>query len=100
MFKAFVQIWLNVNLSLNQTPDIETHLDNSIDSSKFSVKGYFPLSRKDSTFHMHGIVVYVKEALLFARDLSPENCADSYLCFRLTLLHSVSSGELCYIFLL
>ena len=39
---------------------------------------------------MHGLAVYVKERLPFAWDLSRENSADSYLCFRLTLLHSVS----------
>ena len=38
---------------------------------------------------MHGLGVYVKEGLPFARDLSLENSADSYLCFRLALLHSV-----------
>ena len=39
---------------------------------------------------MHGLAVYVKEDLPFARDLSLENSANSYLCFRLALLHSVS----------
>ena len=39
---------------------------------------------------MHGLAVYVKERLPFARDLSLENSGDSYLCFRLALLHSVS----------
>ena len=39
---------------------------------------------------MHGLAVYVKEGLPFARDLSLENSAYSYLCFRLALLHSVS----------
>ena len=39
---------------------------------------------------MHGLAVYVKEGLPFAWDLSLENSADSYLCFRLALLHSVS----------
>ena len=39
---------------------------------------------------MHDLAVYVKEGLPFARDLSLENSADSYLCFRLALLHSVS----------
>ena len=39
---------------------------------------------------MHGFAVYVKEGLPFARDLSLENSADSYLCFRLALLHSLS----------
>ena len=38
---------------------------------------------------MHGFTVYMNEGLPFARDLSLENSADSYLCFRLTLLHSV-----------
>ena len=75
-------------------PDIlalcETNLDDSIDSGNFSVRGYLPLIRKDSGTHMHGLAVYVKEGLPFARDLSLENSADSYLCFRLALLHSVS----------
>ena len=39
---------------------------------------------------MYGLAVFVKEGLPFARDLSLENSADSYLCFRLALLHSVS----------
>ena len=56
---------------------------------------------------MHGLAVYVKEGLPFARDLSLENSADSYLCFRLALLHSVSyffflyrspSSSLCTVF--
>ena len=56
---------------------------------------------------MHGLPVYVKEGLPFARDLSLENSADSYLCFRLALLHSVSyffflyrspSSDLCTVF--
>ena len=51
--------------------------------------GYLPLIQKDSSTHMHGLAVYVKEGLPFARDLSLENSTDSYLCFRLALLHSV-----------
>ena len=39
---------------------------------------------------MHGYAVYVKEGLPFGRDLQPEHSAESYLCFRLVLLHSVS----------
>ena len=78
----------------SNSPDIlalcETNLDDSIDSGNFSVRGYLPLIRKDSSTHMHGLAVYVKERLPFARDLSLENFADSYLCFRLTLLPSVS----------
>ena len=75
-------------------PDIlalcKTNLDDSIDSSNFSVKGYLPLIRKDYIAHIHGLTVYVKEGLPFALDLSLENSVDSYLCFRLALLHSVS----------
>ena len=74
-----------MNLSLNQTPDIlalyETNLDDSIDSSNFSVRGYLPLIRKDSITHMHGLAVYVKEGLPFAREWSLENSANPYLCF-------------------
>ena len=42
---------------------------------------------------MHGLAVYVKEGLSFAGDLSLENSADSYLCFQIALLHSVSSSS-------
>ena len=78
----------------SNSPDIlalcETSLDDSIDSGNFSVRGYLPLIQKDSSTHMHGLTVYVKEGLPFARGLSLENSADSYSCFRLALLHSVS----------
>ena len=59
----------------------ETNLDNSIDSGNFSVRGYLPLIQKDSSTHMHGLTVYVKEGLPFAGNLSLENFADSSLCF-------------------
>ena len=39
---------------------------------------------------MHGLTIYVKEGLPFVQDLSLESSADSYLCFWLALLHSVS----------
>ena len=48
------------------------------------------MRQRNSTSHMHGLAVYVKERLTLAWDLSPESFADSYLHFRLTLLHSVS----------
>ena len=84
---------MNLFLESNY-PDIhalcETNLDDSIDSGNFSVTGFLPLIRKDSTTHMHGLVIYVKEGLPFARNLSLENSADSYFCFRVALLHSVS----------
>ena len=71
------------------------------------MRGYLPLIRKNSITHINSLAVYVKEELPFARDLSLENSADSYLCFRLALLHSVSyffflyrspSSSLCTVF--
>ena len=59
----------------------ETILDDSIDSGNFSVRGYLPLIWKDSSTHMHGLAVYIKEELAFAHSLSLESFADSYLCF-------------------
>ena len=56
---------------------------------------------------MHGLAIYVKEGLPFRWDSSLENSADSYLCFRQALLHSVSyffflyqspSSDLCTVF--
>ena len=76
-------------------PDIlalcETNLDDSIDSSNFSVRGYLPLIRKDSSTHIHGLIVYVKEGLAFARNVSLENSADSYSCFRLYFTQCLTS---------
>ena len=71
------------------------------------MRDYLPFIRKDSTTHMHVLAVYVQEGPPFAQDLSLENSADSYLCFRLALLHSVSyffflyrspSSSLCTVF--
>ena len=86
IFEAFVRIFVDCESFLeSNSPDIlalcETNLDDSIDSGNFSVRGYLPLIRKDSSTHMHGLAVYVKEGLPFARDVSLENSADSYLCF-------------------
>ena len=75
-------------------------MDDSIDSGNFSVAGYPPLTRKDSTGHMHGLAVYVKESL-FSRKLC------GFLYFELALLHSLSfffflyrspSSSLCTVF--
>ena len=68
----------------------ETNLDDSIDSGNISVRSYLPLIQKDFSTHMHDLVLYVKEGLPFARDLSLEDTADSDLYFWLALLHSVS----------
>ena len=75
-------------------PDIltlcETNLDDSIDSGNYSVRSYLPLIRKDSSTHIHGLAVYVKEGLSFAWDSSLENSGDSYLHSWPVLLHSFS----------
>ena len=113
----FMNIWglhsnlLIVKLSSNQTLLTfllcKTNLDDAVHSANFSVRGYLPLIRKDSSTHMHGLTVYLKEGLPFAWDLSLENSAYSYLCFQLALLHSVSyffflcrspSSSLCMVF--
>ena len=65
----------------------EVNPDGPIDPGNFFVRGYLPLNRKDSSAHMHGLTVYVKEGLPFAPESSLENPADFYLCFRLTFLH-------------
>ena len=69
----------------SNSPDIlvlcETNLNESIDSGNFSVRGYLLLIQKDFITHMHGLAVYVKEGLPFARDVSLENSVHFYLCF-------------------
>ena len=98
---SFINIWsfcfnfVDCESFLESTsPDIlalfETNLDYSIDSGNFFVISYVPLSQKDSSTHMHGLAVYVKEELAFAQGFSLENSADSYLCFRVALIHLVS----------
>ena len=93
----------------SNSPDIlalcETNLDDSIDSGNFSVRGYLPLIQKDSSTHMHGLTVYVKEGLPFAWGLSLENSANCYLCFQLALvsvliffLYQSPSSSLCAVF--
>ena len=57
---------------------------------QFLYEGYFSLILKDCTTHMQGLLVYVKEGIPFARDVSLESSAESYLCFWLALLHSAS----------
>ena len=48
----------------------ETNLDESSTSDNFSVRGI----GKDSSTHMHGHTIYVKEGPPFGRELSLENC--------------------------
>ena len=88
------------------SPDIlaicEANLDDYIDSGNFFVRGYLPLIRTDSSTHMHGLAVYVKEGLPFGQYLSLENSADSFdwlyslsyfFCF-----YQSSSSSLCMVF--
>ena len=115
---SFANIWVLcsnfvdcISFLQSNSPDVlalwKTNLDDSIDSGNFSVRGYLPLIRIDSSTHMHGLAVYVKEGLPFAQDLSLEKSADSYICFWLDLLDSVSyfiflywstSSSLCTVF--
>ena len=67
-------------------------MSDSIDFSSFSLRSYLPLISKDSVNfplfvmdsvkRMYHFVVYVKEELPIARNLSLENPKDSYLCFK------------------
>ena len=68
------------SLKLNFTNIRGLH-SNFVDCGNFTVGGYLPLIQKDSTTHMHGLTVYMKEGLAFARDLHLENSLDPYLCF-------------------
>ena len=77
----------------------ETHIEffaakqlssNTYTTAIFCGQPFFLIRGLDSGAHMHGLAVYVKEELPFARDLPLENSADSYLCFQLALLHSLS----------
>ena len=63
---------------------------NQLVLSNFSKTGYLLLIWNDFITHMHGLADYVKEGFPFAQDFSLENSEDSYLCFRMALLHSVS----------
>ena len=63
----------------------------TIDSGNFSVRDYLSLFQKCSVTHIHGLAVYVKEQIIFAWDLSLENTTDSYLCFHLASLQSLTS---------
>ena len=97
IFEAFVRILLIVNISLNQTLLTfllyvrQTWMAQLILAISLRDRGYLPLIRKeDTSTQTHDLAVYVKKGLPFARELSLENSADSYLCFRLVLLYSVS----------
>ena len=66
-----------------------TNQKDSTDSNNYSAWGYLPLIQNDSVTHMNDLVVYLKEEILFACDLSPENSEDCFfLRFQLALLQS------------
>ena len=73
----------------SNSPDIvalcETNLDDLIDSGNFSVRGYLPLIQNDSSSHMHGLTLYVKEGLPFVQNLSLENSLSVLLLFPLSI---------------
>ena len=83
---------------LKNNPDIfalsESNLHDGILDSDFLVPGYLPIHRKDSG-HMHGLGVYIQCNLPIARDLILEDSNESFMCFRLALMHSTT-----YIFFL
>ena len=66
------------------------NLDNSINSGNFYVSDYLTLIWKDSSTHIHGLAVYIKEGFPFTWDLSSDNSVAFYLCFGLALFHSTS----------
>ena len=80
-----------MNLSLNQTlliflPYVRQSW-NTLLILAISMRGCLPLIQKYYVTRMHGVLVYVKEVLTFAQDLSIENSEDSDICFWLVLLH-------------
>ena len=94
----------------SNSPDIlvlwKSNLDDSTDSGNFSVGGYLPLIQKDSSTHMHGLTVYVKEGLPFAQELSLKNLqiltyAFDWLYFTVSYFFSLywsPSSSLCTVF--
>ena len=68
-------LWSNVvncgSLFESNSPDILALCErnwNLIDSGNFSVRGYLPLIRKDSSTHIYGLTVYLKEGLSYVFD--------------------------------
>ena len=75
-------------------PDIlplrETNLEKSVDCRNLFVRGYPAFIRIDSVTHKHDLVLCAEDVLPFPCDSFLEKYGDSYLCFRITLLHSVT----------
>ena len=77
----------------SNSPDIlalcETNLDDSIDSGNFSLRGYLPLIRKDSSTHMHGLAVLCQKRTSFSTGLISRKVWRFFLMF-LTCFTSLS----------
>ena len=71
------------NLSLNQTLLVFFLCVRQIWMTQLILAISLPLIWKDSSTHMHGIVVYVTKGLPFPSDLCLENSADYFLWFWL-----------------
>ena len=95
-FTSIRVLWSNVlrceSLLESNSRDIlafcGTNFEDSIDSSDFSVTSYIALIRKVSITHL---AVYVKEGLLFARNLLLENSKDSYVFKSLYFIRYLTS---------
>ena len=83
------------------SPDIlalcEINLDDSIDSGNFSVRGFLPLIRKDSSTYMHDLaVMWRRDFLLHGTYLWKTLQIPTYVCFGLALLCSVFNFSFLY----
>ena len=65
------------------------YLKGTVDSNSFIIKSYLPLLHRDSSTHMHGFWVYIKEGYSLAWEISLETFDESYLCILLAFLYSV-----------
>ena len=109
---TFVQIMLNVNLSLNQTLLTFCSMLDKLGWLnwfwQFLCDRLFSFNSKGVNYsYAWPCSLSMKERLPSAWDLSLENSTDSYLCFWLVFLHSVSyfffhyqspSSSLCMVF--
>lgn len=85
---------------LKRSPNIfalcETNLNSSTGNNEFLVPGYLPLFQKDSSIHIHGLSVYIRDNLSMARELFLEVTHCSFMCFPFSLLNYVS--YLCFLY--
>ena len=72
-YSDHVVVLVSIDVPINSKQDAPFH--------RVAYGGFCMGLSSFSITHMHGLAVYVKEGLPFARDLSLENSADSSLCF-------------------